>query len=1461
MRNDYDDSGTITDNATDIVFDAEEQLLYDTSFSFFDFLWYDLDQVVMNGGVTVREDEYFGGTISELDLYLGGDGNVQFNGADLSKVGSKWRNIASNLLSKPGRDTAFLDINNLNFGRGSKAAAREFASNLIWNYGYMPMAVENCGAYEVRISDKYVEYGDCGIDLGGYAAQEDGSNVAGIITRTFIINDFSFRANTDTAQIQLIFRNPNLTDLRLPNYTVNIDCDELDGSIVLLDNGLPSPVSTGYPFIPTLTGFVDLTPSNSLRNLGAAYEDKAVVEGCAGNRSFRREWTVYDWCRPGTTVIYHQLIRVGDWTAPIFTVNSTTISSSFSADECAGVAIISRGQATDNCGSSFIDITVYRDTIAGIDNEVAFASMNENGSFNNVVGSEGVTGEVSDDGGISLEHLPSGSYLVRWVVRAECGNRDTTHNTFAVQDQVAPSCVIDDMGSITLSDFGAIGNETEIESQPERGQAWVTAERLDEGSWDNCGVIADIKVRRMMDDAMTEWGDAISFTCNDEGLSILVELKVTDESNNETICWTNIVPVDKTQPECRDIVTVNYYCNELPSGDDLSGEAEVWGQFFDDSLTLVNISKDELCNSNMEVFDTEVNIDQCGYGWVNRYYRVYREIDGKEFADSCRMSLVFSENHQYSITFPADVVAECSELADSGVTFEEGGCDLITVSTTEERYDATADECYKIFRTFNVINWCEYEEESVSPFEVSRWDWDGDGKEGDGTTVNINYKEGIRHIFTDYQGGGDRDTILNAGVTTNPSSTNVYWESQFPMDLVTPSALIRTRHNYGYYSVVNSTNAPGYFQYTQVLKVYDDEEPTITYTADQDSFPSFSNAEGCPGDVVITASLDDDCTSDINQVTVTEAYLDQDNDAGAESVDFDESVLTDISQADGQVTYTGTDLPAGTHRLRLVARDGCGNVRVEDYLFTVYDAKGPAPICIEGFAVELMPMEDGQIGMAEVQAKDFVVNAPIADCSGESGTYYITRLQTSEGVQKTADEIESATTTSLLLNCSDKGSISVAVIATDQSEEKNKDYCVTTISVQDNVTPCPEVGALTGIITTEENETVSGVYLQINGTALGFDRITKADGSFEIGGLTIGEDYTIAPSKTEDLLNGISTFDLVLISKHILGTSLLDSPYKLIAADVNNSGTISTLDLIILRQNLLLQRADFAGNTSWRFVPTTYSFPSPQHPWSASFPEVININDLQGSAQVDFVAIKVGDVNNSAINDVQPRTNNSFVLSIPNLRVEEGKEYEVQLKGNLSAITGFQTGLKWNGLEIISIEESLISSESFNFLENEKTVLISWMNNESSSTNKVNETSDLVRIKFKAIQSGVLQELVELDQRNLTPEAYNTLGMVEGLNIEFTETELTQGLTKLMQNLPNPFKQATTLEFFLGEAGPATLTITDITGGVVKTIRGNFPKGTHRVEIIKDELTSGGVYYYTLTSGSFVSTRKMVLIE
>ena len=47
----------------------------------------------------------------------------------------------------------------------------------------------------------------------------------------------------------------------------------------------------------------------------------------------------------------------------------------------------------------------------------------------------------------------------------------------------------------------------------------------------------------------------------------------------------------------------------------------------------------------------------------------------------------------------------------------------------DDFFSASGDECYKIFRTYSVINWCEYDGIS-DPVVVSR-DEDCDGKPGD----------------------------------------------------------------------------------------------------------------------------------------------------------------------------------------------------------------------------------------------------------------------------------------------------------------------------------------------------------------------------------------------------------------------------------------------------------------------------------------------------------------------------------------------------------------------------------------------------------------------------------------------------------------------------------------------------------------------------------------------------------
>ena len=81
--------------------------------------------------------------------------------------------------------------------------------------------------------------------------------------------------------------------------------------------------------------------------------------------------------------------------------------------------------------------------------------------------------------------------------------------------------------------------------------------------------------------------------------------------------------------------------------------------------------------------------------------------------------------------------------------------------------------------------------------------------------------------------------------------------------------------------------------------------------------------------------------------------------------------------------------------------------------------------------------------------------------------------------------------------------------------------------------------------------------------------ITNNNGAYSFINNPHGNDYEISAIRDGDYLNGVSTADLVVIQRHILGQDLLDSPYKIIAADVNNNGSVSSVDLITLRLSLI----------------------------------------------------------------------------------------------------------------------------------------------------------------------------------------------------------------------------------------------------------------------------------------------------
>lgn len=84
----------------------------------------------------------------------------------------------------------------------------------------------------------------------------------------------------------------------------------------------------------------------------------------------------------------------------------------------------------------------------------------------------------------------------------------------------------------------------------------------------------------------------------------------------------------------------------------------------------------------------------------------------------------------------------------------------------------------------------------------------------------------------------------------------------------------------------------------------------------------------------------------------------------------------------------------------------------------------------------------------------------------------------------------------------------------------------------------------------------------------------------------------------------------------------------------------------------------------------------------------------------------------------------------------------------------------------------------------------------------------------------------------------------------------------LKQNYPNPFNPSTTIEFDLPNTAAVSLHIYDATGAKKKALLFNqlLPAGTHQISFNGQELASG-IYFYTLETKDFLTTKKMILIK
>ncbi len=637
----------------------------------------------------------------------------------------------------------------------------------------------------------------------------------------------------------------------------------------------------------------------------------------------------------------------------------------------------------------------------------------------------------------------------------------------------------------------------------------------------------------------------------------------------------------------------------------------------------------------------------------------------------------------------------------------------------------------------------------------------------------------------------------------------------------------------------------GYFYYEQIIKVLDEEAPTVSIAVgDPCDF-----TEGCEGAASVVATGSDACS---NFAALIYHYR----------IDLFSDGVYDVS---GNGEDASGVYPYGDHLVEFTVSDGCGNGVVESATFSVRDCKNPTPVCKSGLAIEVMNDGDGCAPIWAVDFLEYAFDNCTADDIVESSV--LIRREGETGPPQGSVEI----------CCSDvaAGTVAIEVWVTD--EAGNSDYCVSYIIAQDNLGNCPDSGngtaMISGDIVTEDYEDVEQVMVDINyGSS---STPTGSNGTYTFPNMQVGNTFMIDPAKDINPLNGVSTYDLVLISQHILAVTPLTSPYQMIAADVNNSGSITTFDIVQLRQLILFVVTDFPNNDSWRFVDMDYVFPVPTNPWAEAFPEVISVNGLptNGELLADFFAIKIGDINGTAVpnnllGSEGRSANETLLLAIDDRNIEAGETFELAFRASdFNNILGYQftLGFDKEAVEFVETAAGKINTSDSNYgLSLLEEGVITTSVNQSKALNIANDEV-LFTLTFIAKQNTNISNVFDVNNKYTVAEAYNENGEILDLGFKFNTNEgqiIVDGAEfGLYQNQPNPFNASTSIAFNLPKASKVSLRIHDVSGKTVKLIEGDYDKGRNEILISKNELNATGVLFYTLETEDNSATKKMIIID
>ncbi|MTB52890.1 T9SS type A sorting domain-containing protein [Lewinella sp. W8] len=1205
--------------------------------------------------------------------------------------------------------------------------------------------------------------GACGPMDIAFNDEESGTCVSARIERTFRLE----MADTSIQEVctQVIeARALSLNEVAWPEHFVQFSCTD---SYPQLENGHPAPSYTGYPFVYR-SGVAVALDGDQLDNLSVRYEDAAERRPDGGLTVFRT-WIVTDECR-NDLAQYTQTFKLESSGQPFF---SCPISNHYCPIVEEDIMLFST-----NHFDCFADIEIPAPELNNVCDTSSWTFRTEVRQL--TPAGDTITYTVLEDGDDRLlVGVPPGDYLIHFTGSHPEESIEDRYCRIRVADRTEPVAVCKEVLNLSL---------------PGNGVIMVPFQVVDQGSYDNCELVGRQLRRRLPEghpqaDSLgwSAWDGRIFFECEDVGLGqIEVQLLVTDAAGNTNYCTSYVTVLDNTDPYCIGLDPVTVSCSDLPDNFNPADTTQlrmIWGM----PEVVDN------CSAAARELVPEILGDICS---PERIRRRFQAIDqhGNFSTGLFFQDITVVPSLEYEIQFPRDAITDCTDLVDT-LRVISGGCDSITYTFEDTLLPTEGEECRYLERSYVVTNWCEWDGESPA-IELDR-DEDCNGSMGDTDVWLVRSEAGI---FVDADGDATNEAPAAAsrGADCGDPNPEGYWRS---------------------------VEAPGgRYVYRQRIKIFDTIAPAVAISL-ADTVCVDTNF--CRIPVTAGIILTDACQVAEGNIIVG---IDFNNNGNVETNSEQSGELEGVFP---EYSFTNV-MPIGEHRFIFIVTDDCGNTTSVEKIFRVNDCYVPFLQCRSDQIYNLQPLvEVGDIdndGVVEeaavlVEAID-LARCDFPDCSGDL-IYSVNRIGDTVDINQQ----------SIYLDCEDRYEVYLEVYVWDDAYNpfavqpdgtlggRNWRKCEVLVRLQDPNLACNDCQVATSVTVNGRVNSLSGQPMTNVLVSAGADLPTTRTGgfgSYQFGG-NVGDSYLLQASLETDPRMGLSTLDLLLLRRYILGYGGLDSPYLRLAADLNEDGNLDAQDMIYLQALILGRRGLYPTGPSWRFVAADWDGSGPA-------PESIQVELLEAcSYDHDFVGIRMGDLNDSwgdaagATNLVGNGRGRPIALLATDRSFEAGETVVLQFQlQEGTRFAGGQAALEWSAdqLSFVGVESADLREEE-NFRTGYGHLWLSW--------SQPLRADALMTLTFTARTAGKLSEVVDIAETGaLAAEVYatdlteqplflqwETAGAVTAPDREGVEEITFAEGAHLLGVVPNPVGTLTRLGVRVTTGQRAQLFVRDINGRVL----------------------------------------------